>query len=118
MRENGKKFWRIRFPCIVDTKNCPAFYGSFDIQELRRIFDNLASNVEKHADREQPVELRIDAVDKRLGSAKGMESKTGTVSGGEQSNRLGKYPADRRFVWRDGESFHRARNFFYPDHAF
>ncbi len=35
------------FPCIVDTKNCPAFYGSFDIQELRRIFDNLASNVEK-----------------------------------------------------------------------
>ena len=63
------------FPCIVDTKNCPAFYGSFDIQELRRIFDNLASNVEKYADREQPVELRIDAVDNAFGSAKGMESK-------------------------------------------
>ena len=106
------------FPCIVDTKNCPAFYGSFDIQELRRIFDNLASNVEKYADREQPVELRIDAVDKRLRVCQRNGIKTGHGSGGEQSNRLGKYPADRRFVWRDGESFHRARNFFYPDHAF
>lgn len=54
------------FPCIVDMKKCPTFRGSFDIQELRRIFDNLASNVEKYADRERPVELWVDAVDKRL----------------------------------------------------
>lgn len=54
------------FSCIVETKDCPRFSGTFDIEELRRIFDNLDSNVEKYADREQPVELRIDAVDNRL----------------------------------------------------
>lgn len=54
------------FSCAVEMKDCPQFSGTFDIQELRRIFDNLASNVEKYADREQPVELRIDAVDNRL----------------------------------------------------
>ena len=75
------------FPCIVDTKNCPAFYGSFDIQELRRIFDNLASNVEKYADREQPVELRIDAVDKRLRVCQRNGIKTGTVP--VESNQIG-----------------------------
>ena len=75
------------FPCIVDTKNCPAFYGSFDIQELRRIFDNLASNVEKYADREQPVELRIDAVDKRLRVCQRNAIKTGT--GPVESNQIG-----------------------------
>ncbi|MGN1231746.1 MAG: histidine kinase dimerization/phospho-acceptor domain-containing protein [Anaerotignum sp.] len=55
-----------RFSCIVETKDCPRFSGTFDIEELRRIFDNLASNVEKYADRERPVELRMDAVDNRL----------------------------------------------------
>lgn len=54
------------FSCIVETKDCPRFSGIFDIEELRRIFDNLASNVEKYADREQPVELQVDAVDNRL----------------------------------------------------
>ena len=54
------------FSCNVETKDCPQFSGTFDIEELRRIFDNLVSNVEKYADREQPVELRMDAVDNRL----------------------------------------------------
>ncbi|MGN0136666.1 histidine kinase dimerization/phospho-acceptor domain-containing protein [Anaerotignum sp.] len=54
------------FSCSVETKDCPQFSGMFDIQELRRIFDNLASNVEKYADREQPVELRIDSMGHRL----------------------------------------------------
>ena len=75
------------FPCIEKKKNCPAFYGSFDIQELRRIFDNLASNVEKYADREQPVELRIDAVDKRLRVCQRNGIKTGTVP--VESNQIG-----------------------------
>lgn len=36
---------------------CGAFAGSFDVQELRRIFDNLASNVQKYANPARPVEL-------------------------------------------------------------
>lgn len=63
------------------------FTRSFDIQELRRIFDNLASNVEKYADREQPVELRIDAVDKRLRVCQRNGIKTGTVP--VESNQIG-----------------------------
>lgn len=75
------------FPCIVDTKNCPTFCGSFDIQELRRIFDNLASNVEKYADREHPVELQIDAVDHRLRICQRNGIKTDTVP--VESNQIG-----------------------------
>lgn len=75
------------FPCIVDTKNCPTFCGFFDIQELRRIFDNLASNVEKYADREQPVELQVDAVEKRLRISQRNGVKIDTVP--VESNQIG-----------------------------
>ncbi len=47
------------FPCEVKMECCPDFSGEFDIQELRRVFDNLASNVEKYADAEKPVQLRV-----------------------------------------------------------
>lgn len=75
------------FPCIVDMKKCPTFRGSFDIQELRRIFDNLASNVEKYADRERPVELWVDAVDKRLRICQRNGIKADTVP--VESNQIG-----------------------------
>lgn len=75
------------FPCIVDTKKCPTFRGSFDIQELRRIFDNLASNVEKYADWERPVELWVDAVDKRLRICQRNGIKADTVP--VESNQIG-----------------------------
>ncbi len=38
---------------------CPLFSGHFDVQEIRRIFDNLASNILKYADTTQPVTLDI-----------------------------------------------------------
>lgn len=47
------------FICNVDMDKCPEFAGEFDIQELRRIFDNLASNVKKYADTEGPVAITI-----------------------------------------------------------
>ena len=75
------------FPCIVDMKKCPTFRGSFDIQELRRIFDNLASNVEKYADWERPVELWVDAVDKRLRICQRNGIKADTVP--VESNQIG-----------------------------
>lgn len=47
------------FKCRVNLDDCPNFSGEFDIQELRRIFDNLASNIKKYADPEKPVYLKL-----------------------------------------------------------
>ena len=47
------------FTVTVDFSKCPAFSGTFDVQELRRIFDNLSSNVRKYADPEKPVTLSV-----------------------------------------------------------
>lgn len=54
------------FDCQVDIDKCPSFSGEFDIQELRRIFDNLSSNIEKYGDNKMPVVLQIFEKDKRL----------------------------------------------------
>ena len=48
-----------RFDVHTDLSGCHSFAGTFDVQELRRIFDNLSSNVYKYADPDQPVFLRI-----------------------------------------------------------
>ena len=48
-----------RFAVQTDLSDCHSFSGTFDVQELRRIFDNLSSNVLKYADPEQLVYLRI-----------------------------------------------------------
>ena len=47
------------FMIELDFENCPSFSGEFDVQELRRIFDNLASNVRKYADASMPVKMRL-----------------------------------------------------------
>lgn len=47
------------FDCRIDLEKCPQFSGSFDVQELRRIFDNLSSNIRKYADTDSPVYLRV-----------------------------------------------------------
>lgn len=44
----------------LETKlDCPVFSGTFDVQELRRIFDNLSSNVQKYADPAAAVTLSV-----------------------------------------------------------
>ena len=43
--------------------DCPAFSGSFDVQQLRRIFDNLSSNIQKYADPAYPVKLTASVAD-------------------------------------------------------
>ena len=48
------------FAVTVDFSECPAFSGTFDVQELRRIFDNLSSNVRKYADPAKPVTLSVE----------------------------------------------------------
>ena len=47
------------FTVVTDFSACPDFSGTFDVQELRRIFDNLISNVQKYADPEKPVTLSV-----------------------------------------------------------
>lgn len=54
------------FHFVIDLSKCSAFSGEFDIQELRRIFDNLASNVKKYADAKTPIILRIGINDNCL----------------------------------------------------
>ena len=48
------------FELSVDISACPPFSGSFDVAEMRRIFDNLISNVQKYASREKAVEMRVE----------------------------------------------------------
>ena len=48
-----------RFCVQIDLSGCGSFGGSFDVQELRRIFDNLSSNVQKYAAPKEPVLLDI-----------------------------------------------------------
>ncbi len=48
-----------RFRLRIDLSECPDFTGCFDVQELRRIFDNLTSNIQKYADPKQEVALKI-----------------------------------------------------------
>ena len=47
------------FALQADLSACPAFAGTFDISELRRITDNLVSNIQKYADPTYPVLLSI-----------------------------------------------------------
>ena len=54
------------FQCEVNLEECPEFSGEFDIQELQRIFDNLASNIQKYADAGQRIYLNISEEDGRL----------------------------------------------------
>lgn len=55
-----------RFRIAVDLSACELFSGNFDVQELRRIFDNLSSNVQKYADPAQDVKLSIGLKDQAL----------------------------------------------------
>lgn len=57
--EEWLEFLEGEFYCRVEMESCPEFSIEIDIQELRRIFDNLSSNVEKYADFSQEVSLQI-----------------------------------------------------------
>ena len=54
------------FAVVTDLSALPAFSGSFSVQELRRVFDNLASNVRKYAHAGENVELSLAKDEKGL----------------------------------------------------
>jgi len=55
-----------QFSVDLDISRCPTFSARLDVQELRRIFDNLASNVGKYADPAKPVTLAVALEDNAL----------------------------------------------------
>ena len=50
----------------ISLEECPDFSGEFDIQELRRIFDNLVSNIRKYAEESAPVLMHVKKKDGRV----------------------------------------------------
>ena len=54
------------YECEIHLENCPQFSGEFDIEELRRICDNLASNIRKYADETKAVSFELTQQDGRL----------------------------------------------------
>ena len=62
----------------ISLKECPDFSGEFDVQELRRIFDNLASNIRKYAEESAPVSLCAKEKDGRLCIVQSNACKQGT----------------------------------------
>ena len=55
-----------RFLCRADLSGLSDFSGMADVYAFRRIFDNLASNTEKYADPQRPVELLITGKENHL----------------------------------------------------
>lgn len=53
------------FVCQIDFTDCKSFAGEFDVQELRRVFDNLASNIIKYAEKES-IHMKIYTDQERL----------------------------------------------------
>ncbi len=75
------------FDIRKDLERCGKFKGSFDINEMRRIFDNLISNVKKYAEPSEKVELIIEA-DKR-GLIIIQRNKIRHMTGEVESNKIG-----------------------------
>ncbi len=75
------------FAVNTDISALPPFSGSFDLGELQRIFDNLASNIRKYADKSVPLQLNIAKTDDGII----ITQKNGIRAdkGGEESYRMG-----------------------------
>lgn len=71
----------------LDLTGCTAFSGTFDVQELRRITDNLVSNIQKYADNTHPVTLSIGIEDSELVIRQ--TNKKGSVKSTSESYRMG-----------------------------
>ncbi len=54
------------FAPMTELSYVGAFSGNFDVGEVRRIFDNIISNVKKYAEPSEPVELTISKKDEGI----------------------------------------------------
>lgn len=55
-----------QFRCSTDMEQCCNMSGYLNVDDLRRIFDNLLSNVEKYGDRNETVELKVSGKDGKI----------------------------------------------------
>lgn len=55
-----------KFEVIKDFTNCDDFKCVFRVEEIRRIFDNNASNIEKYADPKYPIKIMIEHKEQNL----------------------------------------------------
>ena len=100
-----------RFSVRVDLSGCPSFAGAFDVQELRRIFDNLSSNVQKYADPNTPVCLKIgvDAEGLHILQTNGIreeaDGQTGYQLGINSIRRIAQHYGGRVSVLQDANDF-------------
>ena len=100
-----------RFSVCTDLSGCPCFAGSFDVGELRRIFDNLSSNVQKYADPEQPVclTLRVDSSGLVIRQTNGILPRDGQETGYQLGinsiRRIAQHYGGQVEVQPDGETF-------------
>ena len=94
------------FDCRIDLTECKDFSGKVDVEELRRIFDNLSSNVKKYASPQKPVYMHISVKDKevcicqfneRRRDASGVESnkRRSKKKNGRSNRRSGEIRVDR-----------------------
>ena len=74
------------FSCHTSFEDCQPFKGAVDLYGLRRIFDNLASNIEKYADPQKPVFLKIRAA---KGEILIIQSNTTAANAQGESSRIG-----------------------------
>ncbi len=99
------------FRVRMDLSGCGAFGGSFDVQELRRVFDNLCSNVSKYADPAQPVELTVSLHNGHLqirqsNAVRQTQAQSESFRIGLRSmQRIAQYYAGQVAVQNDGQRF-------------
>ncbi|MBR3787254.1 MAG: HAMP domain-containing histidine kinase [Firmicutes bacterium] len=75
------------FDIRQDIERCGKFKGNFDINEMRRIFDNLISNVKKYAEPSGKVELIIET--DKSGLIIIQRNKIRHITGEVESNKIG-----------------------------
>lgn len=99
------------FACQVNLSQCPDFKGQIDVEEIRRIFDNLSSNVIKYASHSEPVLLEIKTEKKHIVIRQ--SNGKATVAGAVESRKIGlssieniaKHHGGSVTVVEDGECF-------------
>lgn len=76
-----------KFDCQIDMEECPMFSGEVAVQELQRIFNNLASNIEKYADCSNPIKMKIFETEGRLAITQ--QNSKAKVTEAVESHKLG-----------------------------
>ena len=99
------------FDCRISLEDCPEFSRQLDVEELRRIFDNLASNVEKYGEPSAPVMLEIGQENGRIvirqSNARAREDKKveSRKIGLSSIDNIAKHHGGSATVWQDEERF-------------